>query len=127
MRTAKRSSGQGEGLRAYRRRTLAVYALIANTYLPGTNTRRVCRALKALFGGAVGKDAVNRVRRKVKADGDAWNARALADEAIVRLIVDGAVVDVRLDRKATAISLFGRHRRTCRWPEGAARGQEHEL
>jgi transposase-like protein len=62
--------------------------------------------LKALFGGAVGKDTVSRVWRKVKADWDAWNVRSLADEPIVRLILDGTVVDVRLDRKATAISLL---------------------
>jgi putative transposase len=80
--------------------------LIACTYLAGTNARRVRRALKALFGGAVGKDTVSRVWRKVKADWDAWNARSLADEPIVRLILDGTVVDVRLDRKATAISLL---------------------
>jgi transposase-like protein len=93
-------------LRAYQRRTLAADALIASTYLAGTNTRRVRRALQALFGGAVGKDVVSRVWRKVKADWDAWNARSLADEPIVRLILDGTVVDVRLDRKATAISLL---------------------
>ncbi len=93
-------------LRAYQRRTLAADALIASTYLAGTNTRRVRRALKALFGGAVGKDTVSRVWRKVKADWDAWNARSLAAEPIVRLILDGTVVDVRLDRKATAISLL---------------------
>ena len=81
-------------------------ALIASTYLAGTNTRRVRRALGALFGGAVGKDTVSRVWRKVKGDWDAWNARSLADEPIVRLILDGTVVRVRLDRKATAISLL---------------------
>lgn len=93
-------------LRAYRRRTLAADALIAGTYLAGANTRRVRRALKALFGGAVGKDTVSRVWRKVKADWEAWNTRSLAEEPIVRLILDGTVVDVRLDRKATAISLL---------------------
>lgn len=97
---------QSKVLRAYQRRTLSADALIASTYLAGTNTRRVRRALKALFGGAVGKDTVSRVWRKVKADWDAWNARSLADEPIVRLILDGTVVDVRLDRKATAISLL---------------------
>jgi transposase-like protein len=93
-------------LRAYQRRTLAADALIASTYLAGTNTRRVRRALAALFGGAVGKDTVSRVWRKVKSDWDAWNARSLAAEPIVRLILDGTVVRVRLDRKATAISLL---------------------
>ena len=42
----------------------------------------------------------------MKTDWDAWNARPLADEPIVRLILDGTVVRVRLDRKATAISLL---------------------
>jgi len=67
---------------------------------------RVRRALAALFGGAVGKDTVSRTWRKVKSDWDAWNARSLADEPIVRLILDGTVVRVRLDRKATSISLL---------------------
>ena len=97
---------KSQTLRAYQRRTLAADALIASTYLAGTNTRRVRRALAAVFGGAVGKDTVSRVWRKVKGDWDAWNARSLADEPIVRLILDGTVVRVRLDRKATAISLL---------------------
>jgi transposase-like protein len=97
---------KSQSLRAYQRRTLAADALIAGTYLAGTNTRRVRRALGSLFGGAVGKDTVSRVWRKVKNDWDAWNARSLVDEPIVRLILDGTVVRVRLDRKATSISLL---------------------
>jgi putative transposase len=97
---------RSSALRAYQRRTLAADALIASCYLAGTNTRRVRRALAALFGGAVGKDTVSRTWRKVKTDWDAWNARPLADEPIVRLILDGTVVRVRLDRKATSISLL---------------------
>jgi putative transposase len=46
------------------------------------------------------------VTRKVKSDWDAWNARSLADEPIVRLILDGTAVKVRLDRKATSIALL---------------------
>jgi transposase-like protein len=97
---------KSQALRAYQRRTLAADALIASTYLAGTNTRRVRRALAALFGGGVGKDTVSRTWRKVKSDWDAWNVRSLADEPIVRLILDGTVVRVRLDRKATTISLL---------------------
>ena len=63
-------------------------------------------ALAALFGGAVGKDTVSRVWRKVKGDWDAWNARSLAEEPIIRLILDGTVVRVRLDKKSTSISLL---------------------
>jgi putative transposase len=93
-------------LRAYQRRTRQADSLIAGTYLAGTNTRRVRRALSAVFGGAVGKDTVSRVWRKVKGDWDAWNARSLAEEPIVRVILDGTVVRVRLDRKATSIVLL---------------------
>ena len=120
------------GLRAYQRRTLAADALIAATYLAGTNTRRVRRALAAVFAEGVGKDVVSRVWRKVKTDWDAWNQRDLAAEPVVRLILDGTVVRVRLDRKATAISLLvvigvrEDGRRACpREGGGAARGQEH--
>jgi transposase-like protein len=93
-------------LPAYQRRTRTADALIAGAYLAGTNTRRVRRAFGALFGGAVGKDIVSRVWRKVQADWEGWNARPLAAEPIVRLILDGTVVRVRLDRKATPISLL---------------------
>jgi transposase-like protein len=101
-------------LRAYQRRTRAADALIAGAYLSGTNTRRVRRALNAVFAGPVGKDfagpvgkdVVSRVWRKAKGDWDAWNARSLAEEPIVRLILDGTVARVRLDRKATSISLL---------------------
>ena len=93
-------------VRTYQRRTLAADELIASAYLAGTNTRRVERALAAVFRGAVGKDIVSRAWRKVKNDWEAWNARSLADEPIVRLIVDGTAVRVRLDRQATTISLL---------------------
>src|SRR6202789_1217914 len=70
----KTTEWKSQALRAYQRRTLAADALIASSYLAGTNTRRV--------------------------------RRALAEEPIVRLILDGTVVRVRLDRKATSISLL---------------------
>jgi putative transposase len=90
----------------YARMTRQVEALIAGAYLAGTNTRRVKRALAALFGGAIGKDVVSRTWRKVKTDWEAWNRRDLGSEDVVRLILDGTVVRVRLDRKATTISLL---------------------
>jgi putative transposase len=74
--------------------------------LPAPTARRVRRVLAAVFGGAIGKDTVSRVWRKVKADWDAWNARKLAEEPIIRLILDGTVVRVRVDLKASAIVLL---------------------
>ncbi len=49
----------------YARMTRQVEALVAGAYLSGIDTRRVKRALAALFGGAVGKDVVSRTWRKV--------------------------------------------------------------
>ena len=49
---------QSRTLPRYARMTRQVEALIAGTYLAGTNTRRVRRALAALFKGAIGKEAV---------------------------------------------------------------------
>ena len=97
---------RNRALPAYRRLTHRAEALIAGTYLAGTNTRRVRRALAALFGGAVGKDTVSRAWRKVQADWQAWQKRDLGGDDIVRLILDGTVVRTRLDRKATAISVL---------------------
>jgi putative transposase len=102
----KTTEWKSTALRAYQRRTKQADSLIAGAYLAGTNTRRVRRALSAVFGGAISKDTVSRVWRKVKADWDAWNSRSLADEPIIRLILDGTVVRVRLDRKATSIVLL---------------------
>jgi putative transposase len=45
-----------------------------------------------------------RVWRKVKTDWEAWNARRLAEEDIVRLILDGTVVRAKIDKKATSLS-----------------------
>jgi putative transposase len=108
LRTAdgRTTEWHSKALRAYQRRTLTADALIAGAYLAGTNTRRVRRALAALFRGAVSKDIVSRVWRKIKSDWEAWNGRSLADQPIVRLILDGTVVRVRLDRKATSVSLL---------------------
>ncbi len=102
----KVSEWRSKALPRYRRLTKKAEALIAAVYLAGTNTRRVKRALFGLFEGAVSKDVVSRAWRKVKVDWDAWCARDLADEDIVRLILDGTVIRTRLDRKATNISVL---------------------
>ena len=97
---------RSKALPRYQRLTKKAEALIASVYLAGTNTRRVKRALYGLFEGAVSKDVVSRAWRKVKVDWDAWCARSLAGEDIVRLILDGTVIKTRLDRRATNISVL---------------------
>lgn len=100
------SEWRNQTIPAYRRLTKRAEALIAGAYLSGTNTRRVRRALGALFGGAIGKDVVSRAWHKVQTDWEAWQKRDLAGDDIVRLILDGTVVRVRLDRKATSLSVL---------------------
>src|SRR5215813_9398358 len=100
------SEWHSKALPAYQRRTKEIDAVIAGAYLAGVNTRRVGRALAALFRGSVSKDTVSRTWRKIKGDWDTWNKRDLSREEIVRLILDGTVVRVRIDRQATAISLL---------------------
>jgi putative transposase len=97
---------KSKSLSAYSRRTKEVESLIAGSYLAGTNTRRVGRALASLFRGAVSKDTVSRVWRKIKGDWEAWNKRDVSTENVIRLILDGTTVRVRIDRKATTISLL---------------------
>jgi putative transposase len=97
---------RNQTLPAYKRLTKRAEALIAGTYLAGTNTRRVRRALGALFGGAVGKDTVSRAWRKVQGDWEAWQKRDLSQDDIVRVILDGTVVKVRLDKRSTGISVL---------------------
>lgn len=100
------SEWRNQTIPAYRRLTKRAEALIAGAYLSGTNTRRVRRALGALFGGAIGKDVVSRAWHKVQTDWEAWQKRDLSKDAIVRLVLDGTVVRVRLDKRATSLSVL---------------------
>ena len=100
------SEWRNQTIPAYRRLTKRAEALIAGAYLAGTNTRRVRRALGALFGGAIGKDVVSRAWHKVQTDWEAWQKRDLSKDDIVRLVLDGTVVRVRLDKRATGLSVL---------------------
>ncbi len=91
---------------ARKRFTKRAEAVIAGAYLAGANTRRVRRALAALFSCAIGKDAVSRALRKVKSHWEAWQARDLSGEDVVRLILDGTGVKARLDKRVTSIPLL---------------------
>ena len=112
-------------LRAYQSRTLAAEALIAGAYLAGVNTRRVRRALAALFSGAVGKDIVSRTLRMVKG-GEGRLGRL--ELSFARRRADRAA-DPRRHGRARAARpqgdrdlAAGRHRRARRRAKGAARG-----
>ena len=94
---------------AWHDRDSALAALPPGTPLEDTPATRLvvdAPALGALFKGAVGKDVVSRTWRKVKGDCEAWAQRDLSGGDVVRLILGGTVVRVRLDRRATSISLL---------------------
>ena len=109
-------------LPAYQRLTRQAEALIAGAYLAGTNTRRVRRALGALFGGAIGKDTVSRAWRRVQTDWEAWLKRDLSRDDIVRVILDGTVVNRQARHRPLGA---GRARRAPRWAEGVAWLAQH--
>ena len=120
----KTTEWKSQALRAYQRRTLAADALIAGAYLAGTNTRRVRWALAALFGGAVGKDTVSSgVAQGADRLGCLECPLAGRGAGSCGFILDGTVVRVRLDRKATSNSLLVVPAR--RDGQGAARNQKH--
>src|SRR4030095_5144836 len=71
-----------------------------------TTPPRARRPPKPLSAGHIGKDIVSRAWQRTRSAWEAWQKRDLVGDDIVRLILDGTVVRVRLDRKATAISLL---------------------
>ncbi len=115
---------KSQALRAYQRRTLAADALIAGSYLAGTNTRRVRRALAALFGGAVGKGhgepgLAEGEERLGRMD------RPLARRRAYCPVDPGRHGCPRAARPQGHRHLaLGRARCTRRWPEGAAGDQK---
>ncbi len=73
---------RSQTIQVYKRLTKRAEAIIANSYLAGTNTRRVRRALAGLFGGKVGKDAVSRSWRKVWTEWESSQARDMSGQDI---------------------------------------------
>src|SRR5258707_8836873 len=102
----KQAEWRSKALPAYKRLTVQAERLIVGAYLAGTNTRRVRRALAALFDGAVGKDTVSRTWRKVQSDWEAWPKHDLSGDDILRLILDCSGVRGRLDRNATRLCVL---------------------
>ena len=118
---AETSEWKRKVLRAYQWRTLATDALIASAYLAASNTRRVRRALKALFAEGVGKDVVSRVWRKVKSDWEAWNARSLAEEPIVRGTAEVTIGEPGRAQEPVGLYLDRHRAQTCQPGQDSAR------
>jgi putative transposase len=65
-----------------------VHALITRAYLAGSNTRRMRRALSAVFAGPVYKDVVSRVCRKFSGDWDLPRNRRHVFPGVARFRAD---------------------------------------
>jgi hypothetical protein len=117
--TGKLTEGRSKVLPRDQRLTKQAEALIAAVYLAGANTLASsgrcsgCSRAPSAFAivsrtnGATWRIVVSRARAAWgKADRDACCARSLAAEDIVRIILDGTVIETRLDKKATTITVL---------------------
>lgn len=86
----------------YARRRAAVDAILAQLYVSGASTRDLRRALAPLLGSqALSRSAVSRVVARLQGAHQAWRTRALREEPITYLYLDGQRVRVRADRAVT--------------------------
>jgi transposase-like protein len=119
-----KSEWKSAALRAYQRRTLAADALIASTYLAGTNTRGAPRACGRVRRG-------RRQGRGQPGVAEGEDGLGCLESARSRLRTDRAAhprrhCGARAARPQGDHDLApGRHRRARGRAEGAARGQEH--
>lgn len=87
----------------YARRTRPVDQAILGTYLGGTNTRRIKRALGALFGKSnLSKSAVSRIVGRLEDLFAKWDQRDLSEEYYPVLFLDAVYLKVRLVRKVVS-------------------------
>ena len=99
VRGAEGTSGEwrSETVRRYQRRTTRVDEAILGVYLAGGNTRRIKGALAPLLrGGPLSKDAVSRLVGRLREDFETWRTRALSEEDIRYVFMDGWYPKVRI-------------------------------
>ncbi len=98
---------QSQVLPAYARRMRQVNEAVLQAYLCGANTRRIRGALKPLLQGrALSKSAISRIVQGLKAQLEAWRARALTDLDLVALYLDGFHLRVRLGGRVSPVPVL---------------------
>jgi len=91
----------------YARRTATLDAVLARLYLSGASTRDLRRAVAPLFGTrALSKSAVSRVVTRLQVSYQAWRTRALVDEPIAYLFLDGQRIRVHAGGRVTWCSVL---------------------
>ena len=89
-----------------KRLTRNVEALIAATYLCGVSTRRCEVALAQALRASVSASTVSRCLATLRPEWEAWQARDLAGDGILRLFLDGFVVSARMGGQIHRISVL---------------------
>ena len=89
-----------------KRLTANAEALIVSSYLCGVSTRKCSVALARALGSGVSKSAVSRCLQRLRPNWEAWQKRELASDDIVRLILDGIGVPVRIGGKSERMTVL---------------------
>jgi putative transposase len=91
----------------YSRRTAEVEDALVKSYLSGTNTRRIKRALGPLLdGAALSKSTISRIVARLATEFDLWRQRDLSGEDIAILFLDGFHLKIRLGGKVESVPVL---------------------
>ncbi len=91
----------------YRRRAKAVDDAILGLYLCGANTRRIRKALQPLLKGTpLSKSSISRLVGRLKEEFEVWQRRALHNELLVHLYLDGFGAKVRCGGRVSSIPVL---------------------
>jgi transposase-like protein len=98
---------RSEFLPYYKRRTQAVDEALLATYLCGTSTRKIKKALKPLWKkGPLSRSSVSRLAPRFKARLEEFNHRNLGDREWVYLYLDALFLRVRLGGKVVSVPVM---------------------
>ncbi len=105
--TGETTEFRSELLPRYARRTREVDEALLGTYLSGTNSRRVRKALKPLLGEEhLSKSAVSRVVSRLKERFEEWQNRALSEEVYAIVYLDGFHLKVRMAKRVISVPVL---------------------
>lgn len=91
----------------YQRRTRQVDAAILGSYLAGTNTRRLRRALEPLLGESnLSRSAISRIVGRLRSWHAQWQERDLSQESLVFMYLDGIYLPVRMARRVVKVPVL---------------------
>ena len=105
--TGETTEFRSELLPRYARRTREVDEAILGTYLSGTNSRRIRKALKPLLGEEhLSKSAVSRVVSRLKECFEEWQNRDLSEEVYAIVYLDGFHLKVRMAKRVISVPVL---------------------